>query len=244
MIVGAVVVLVAVVFGVRAMSAPVQRAGQPTIAVPAPSGTRFLSPSPSPTGTATINPTAATTSSGAAPSKSPRVSIKATGDFNWADVTAAAAGSSGTLYRYAVAVESSAKLKADSVATTIAGVLNDPRSWTGDGEVRFALVAPAKADVKVYLASTATAKALCGGDGEAGYTCVDDDTVVINVGQWRNAPEGYADDPGDYRTFLVNHAIGHLIGQKHAECAGKGKKAPVMLQQGAGLFGCTANPWP
>lgn len=244
MIVGAVVVLVAVVFGVRAMSAPVQRAGEPTIPVPAPSGTRFLSPSPTPTNTATMNSTATTTASDASPSTSPSTTVKATGDFKWSGVTAAAAGSSGTLYRYAVAVESSAKLKADNVATSIAGVLNDPRSWTGDGEVRFALVAPSKADVKVYLASTATAKDLCDGDGEAGFTCVKGDTVVINVGQWKSAPEGYAGDLGSYRTFLVNHAIGHLIGERHAECPGKGKKAPVMLQQGAGLFGCTANPWP
>ena len=241
-IVAAVVMLVAVAFGVRALSAPVERAGEPTIPVPAPSGTRFLSPSPSPSGSATTSPSGTASTSSATPARTP--SIKATADFDWADVTAAAAGSSGTLYRYSVAVESSAKLKPNSVAGSVADVLNDPRSWTGTGEVRFALVAESKATVKVYLASTKTASALCDGDGEAAYTCVQGDTVVINAGQWRSAPASYAGDLGDYRTFLINHAFGHLIGEKHAECAGKGKQAPVMLQQGAGLFGCTANPWP
>lgn len=241
LVIAAVVTLVAVVFGVRAVSAPVEKAGAPTIAVPAPSGTRFTSPSPTPSATGTESPSS---SASASPSASPTKSIKASGDFDWATTTAAASGSQGTLYRYAVAVESSAKLKVNSVAGDIAGVLNDPRSWTGDGDVRFALVSQAKAEVKVYLASTKTASSLCDGDGEAGYTCVVGDTVVINAAQWKTAAAGYAGDLTRYREFLINHAFGHLIGKKHAECGGKGKKAPVMLQQGAGLFGCTANPWP
>ena len=241
LVIAAVVALVAVVFGVRAVSAPVEKAGAPTIAVPAPSGTRFTSPSPTPSATGTESPSS---SASASPSASPTKSIKASGDFDWATTTAAASGSQGKLYRYAVAVESSAKLKVNSVAGDIAGVLNDPRSWTGDGDVRFALVSQAKAEVKVYLASTKTASSLCDGDGEAGYTCVVGDTVVINAAQWKTAAAGYAGDLTGYREFLVNHAFGHLLGHKHAECGGKSKKAPVMLQQGAGLFGCTANPWP
>ena len=240
LVIAAVVALVAVVFGVRAVSAPVEKAGAPTIAVPAPSGTRFTSPSPTPSATGTESPSS---SASASPSASPTKSIKASGDFDWATTTAAASGSQGTLYRYAVAVESSAKLKVNSVAGDIAGVLNDPRSWTGDGDVRFALVSQAKAEVKVYLASTKTASSLCDGDGEAGYTCVVGDTVVINAAQWTTVAAGFG-DLTRYREFLINHAFGHLIGKKHAECGGKGKKAPVMLQQGAGLFGCTANPWP
>ena len=240
LVIAAVVALVAVVFGVRAVSAPVEKAGAPTIAVPAPSGTRFTSPSPTPSATGTESPSS---SASASPSASPTKSIKASGDFDWATTTAAASGSQGKLYRYAVAVESSAKLKVNSVAGDIAGVLNDPRSWTGDGDVRFALVSQAKAEVKVYLASTKTASSLCDGDGEAGYTCVVGDTVVIHAAQWTTAAAGFG-DLTRYREFLINHAFGHLIGKKHAECGGKGKKAPVMLQQGAGLFGCTANPWP
>ena len=53
LVIAAVVALVAVVFGVRAVSAPVEKAGAPTIAVPAPSGTRFTSPSPTPSATGT-----------------------------------------------------------------------------------------------------------------------------------------------------------------------------------------------
>ena len=245
LIIGAVVALVAVVFGVRALSAPVERAGAPTIAVPSPSGTRFTSPSPSasPSGTSTATTSASASASGN-PSSTPKSTTKSSGEFDWATITAAASGSQGTLYRYAVAVESSAKLKADSVAGTIAGVLNDPRSWTGSGDVRFALVQKSKATVTLYVVSAKTAESLCGSAAVAAYTCVKGNTVVLNADQWKAAAPSYAGDARAYRTFLINHVTGLLIGKSEAKCGGSGKKAPVMLQQGAGLGGCKANAWP
>lgn len=241
LVVGAVAALIAVVFGVRALSAPVEKAGAPTIPVPSPSGTRFTSPSPSPSptgterGTATGSPT---------PSSKPASSIKATGDFDWSTATVAASGSSGTLYRYVVGVESSANLQANSVAGTIAGVLNDPRSWTGDGEARFALVGESKAEVRIQLASTKTAAAVCGSDAAASYACAKGKTAVINAAQWKTPPASFAGNLAAYRTFLINHAVGLLLGKSEADCGGKGSKAPVMMPQGAGLNGCKANPWP
>lgn len=244
LIIGAVVALVAVVFGVRALSAPVERAGAPTIAVPSPSGTRFTTPSPSASASGTTSATTSATALATSPSSTPKSSTKASGEFDWATTTAAASGSQGTLYRYAVAVESSAKLKADNVAGTIAAVLNDPRSWTGSGDVRFALVQKSKAGVSMYVASAKTAQSLCGSAAAASYTCVKDTTVVINADQWKTAAPSYGGNAGAYRTFLINHVAGQLIGKREATCGGSGKKAPVMQQQGAGLSGCKANPWP
>jgi hypothetical protein len=247
LVIGAVAVLIAAVFGVRALSAPVEKAGAPTIAVPAPTGTRFTSPSPSPSPTGTESGSASASASAnasASPSSKATSSIKASGDFDWSTATVGASGSAGTLYRYVVGVESSAKLKANSVAGTVADVLNDPRSWTGDGDVRFALVGEAKAEVRIQLASTKTAAALCGSGAQPTYTCVKGKTVVINAVQWKAAPASFAGDLDGYRTFLINHAVGQLIGKSEAQCGGKGKKAPVMMQQGAGLNGCKANPWP
>lgn len=243
LIVASVAVLVGVVAGVQALSAPVERAGVPTVPVPAPTGTRFTSPSasasPSPDPSATASGTTTATAS-----SSPTGTMKASGEFDWAKVTASAAGSQGQLYRYAVAVETSAKLKADSVAKTVAGVLNDPRSWTGDGDVRFALVAESKATVQLYLTTAATAAVLCGSDADTGQACTKGDVVVINAERWKSVAPTYAGDADGYRTYLVNHAIGQLLGKGRANCAGKGKKAPVMMQQSADLRGCIANPWP
>lgn len=223
-------------FGIRALSAPVERAGVPTIPVPPPSGTPSPSASASPSATTTGSPT--TTAS-----TSPRSTMKASGDFAWASVTASAAGSKGTLTRYAVATETSAKLNANTAATTIAGVLNDPRSWTGDGDVRFALVGKAKATVTLYLASPATAATLCG-SSRAADSCTKGNTIVISAERWKSAAATYTSDAAGYRTYLVNHAVGQFLGKSTAGCAGKGRKAPVMMSQSADLRGCVANPWP
>ncbi|MFT4215906.1 MAG: DUF3152 domain-containing protein [Micropruina sp.] len=243
LIVVAVAALVGIVAGVQALSAPVERAGTPTMPVPAPTGTRFTSPSPSPSSSTTPTTSGSASPTGTA-SSSPRSTMKSSGAFNWASVTASAAGSQGKLYRYAVAVETSAALKADSVATTISGVLNDPRSWTGAGDVRFALVARSKATVNLYLASAKTAATLCGSDDGAADACTDGDTVVINAERWKSTAAGYAGNTAGYRAYLINHAVGQLLGEKAASCPGKGKKAPVTMEQSGDLRGCVANPWP
>ena len=243
LIVGVVAALVGIVIGVQALSAPVERTGEPTVPVPAPSGTRFLSPSASPSASPSVSgPASGSPSPSATASATPSSTMKASGEFDWAGVTASAAGSQGKLYPYAVAVETSAKLKADATATTIAGVLNDPRSWTGNGDARFALVAKSKATVQLYLASGTTAAILC--DSDAAYTCTNGNLVVINAERWKSGAPTFPGDNAGYRTYLINHAVGQLLGKGGATCAGKGKKAPVMMQQSTNLRGCVANPWP
>ena len=50
----------------------------------------------------------------------------------------------------------------------------------------------------------------------------------------------------DYRTYLVNHEVGHLIGLRHPtpRCPTPGAPAAVMEPQTGGLVGCVGNGWP
>ena len=70
---------------------------------------------------------------------------------------------------------------------------------------------------------------------------------MINQTRWRHASPSWnrAGRPvREYRHMVVNHETGHWLGHGHLGCAGRGRPAPVMMQQSKGLAGCRHNPWP
>ncbi len=241
-IVVGVVLLVAGVVWANGMTAPVHRQGRPTTSVtplPAPT-TATPTPTPTPSGSGSPSPTASSTPTSAPSADWPRVT--SSGKFETAGVSVPAAGSAGTVHRYSVRVETSAKLDADKVGRQVAAVLNDPRSWAGSGSVRFALVPdPGKADFTITVAAPGTAGKICRIDG--GGSCVEAGDVVIDASWWRGLPPTYQ-SRGGWQSYLVNHGVGRLLGEKAADCTKKGKPAPVTMAQSADLGGCVSNPWP
>jgi hypothetical protein len=223
----------------RAMVTPVTRVGEPTATVqPLPAPT---SATPSATPSATGSPTASG-STQPSPSPSATPTMKSSGKFTASSVQIGPVSSLGALQHYSVRVETSSGLKADKVAKQIAGVLNDPRSWTGSGSIRFGLIAnAAKADFSIVLAAPGTAAKSC---KTSSGTCINASDVVIDARAWRHTPSTYADATSDWQAYLVNHGLGTLLGEKAATCAKKAKSAPVMMPQDLDLSGCTPNPWP
>lgn len=145
--------------------------------------------------------------------------------------------------RFSVRVETTAKLDVDKVARQLAGVLNDPRSWTGSGGVRFSLVSdPGNADFSITLGAPATVAKLCKVDGAG--TCTDTADVLINAALWKAAQGDYAGNVTAWQSYLVNHGMGQLLGEDTAKCQKSGSPAPVMMAQAGDLDGCVANPWP
>ncbi len=239
LLIGIAVVVVLAALGVwgTAMVTPVTRAGQPTAVVSAPLSTASVSPSPTPASTATPSSTGTPTPG---PSKAP--TMKSSGTFDGATLTVAAVGSSGALRRYTVRVETSSGLKANQVAAQIAGILNDPRSWTGSGGIRFGLVKDAtKADFRITVAAPGTAAKTC---QVVSGSCVRGSDVVIDAQAWKTVAGTYAGVLPDWQTYLVNHGLGTLLGEKPATCTKRAKPAPVMMPQADDLLGCTPNPWP
>jgi hypothetical protein len=157
----------------------------------------------------------------------------------------------GRTVRWTLEVEGGLGVDTTALATTVATVLADPRGWQTKDGVRFVNVAPAEAeqgspvDLRITLASPDTTDALCAPLQTRGQvSCHNGGRVVLNARRWLLGAEAYGTDLAGYRTYLVNHEVGHGLGHGHAYCGGAGKVAPVMMQQTYGLKGCTAWPWP
>jgi Protein of unknown function (DUF3152) len=122
--------------------------------------------------------------------------------------------------------------------------LSDPRGWQRAG---FVLVFDPAAEFRVILAEAAEVDRLCLPYRTSGtYSCQIGPVVALNADRWRRATPQWTGDLDAYRVMLVNHEVGHLLGQKHpaVQCPGAGQPAPVMAQQSTELRGCRPNPWP
>lgn len=145
---------------------------------------------------------------------------------------------------YRVEVERGLPFRAPGFARAVDRTLGDARSWaarTGKPMVRV----DGEADLRIVLASPRTTDRLCAPLQTRGkVSCRNGDDVVINAWRWAEGAASFGDDLAAYRVYVVNHEVGHGLGRGHLPCPGKGKLAPVMLQQTLGLNGCRANPWP
>ncbi|MET8837195.1 DUF3152 domain-containing protein [Micromonospora sp. NPDC004540] len=170
------------------------------------------------------------------------------GSFAAADGRSPVAGHDGPLRRYRIEVERDAGQDADEFAATVDAVLGDPRSWIASGELRVQRVPEATAaDFTIYLATPATSERMCaeGGLSTERYTsCRLPGRVIINLARWMEGVPDYGAPLEVYRTYVVNHEVGHEFGELHQACPGPGAPAPVMQQQTYGLDGCLANAWP
>jgi len=151
----------------------------------------------------------------------------------------------GTLYRYIVEVERGLAIDGQRFAATVERILGDPRGWTAGGAVALQRVRSGPVAFRVTLASPTTTDRLCAPlDTDGIYSCEAGGRVVLNAWRWLRGARAYRTDLAAYRTYLVNHEVGHALGHGHASCPALGAPAPVMVQQTITTEGCHANPWP
>jgi hypothetical protein len=164
-------------------------------------------------------------------------------------------GRSGTLRRYRVAVETGAGEDVEVFGAAVDLALGDPASWIASGRLRLQRVPDhAGHDFTIYLATAETARRMCaaGGvnvrvNGRPYTSCRASRKIIINLDRWRLSVDHFvaARVPlATYRTYVVNHEVGHELGHRHERCPGNGRDAPVMMQQTLFLNDCVANPWP
>ncbi|XVV04785.1 DUF3152 domain-containing protein [Actinosynnema sp. CA-248983] len=148
----------------------------------------------------------------------------------------------GKLYKYSIAVEDGIDAAdfggdRDAFARTVDGMLADPRSWIGTGQVAMQRVDSGQVDFIISLTTPNTTHGLCGFQIQYETSCWHPPTkrVVINVARWVRGAKAFNTDLSFYRTYAVNHEVGHVLKNPHEGCKENGQPAPVMMQQTFGV---------
>jgi len=173
------------------------------------------------------------------------------GSFRFASTTGPVLGTAGPIRRFRLAVESNISSKIVDMAALTAKVdatLGDARSWVGSRQYRLQQVPGSAAhEFTIYLSTPQTVNHLCAPLPTSGYTsCRQGAKVVLNLARWMTSVPYYTKGKvvlDTYRTYMINHEVGHALGHGHELCPRAGKPAPVMEQQTLGLHGCEPNPW-
>ena len=218
--------------------------------------------STAPTASATSGPTAAEQLAEAEAAATPTVvPTPGIGDRSEADIEVSGSGTyTGALtgpirfgssidveneVTFSVAVEDGIGVSATAFARVVDEALADPRSWAAAQDLSLVRI-ERDGDFQIVVASPETTDALCSPMQTIGQlSCAINDVVAINVIRWETASAGWTADIETYRTWVLNHEIGHQVfGTGHRQCAGVGELAPIMQQQSIALDGCIPNPWP
>lgn len=102
---------------------------------------------------------------------------------------------------------------------------------TSGGDFTVILASPAEIDAAHEVCSPS-------------WSCRVGNQVLINDVRWQEGTTSWTETLAEYRSYVVNHEVGHWLGLGHSDCPSGGAPAPVMQQQSIDLQGCVANVWP
>ncbi len=122
--------------------------------------------------------------------------------------------------------------------------LDHPRGWRNGG-VQFRRVARGGGFTLVLAEASWLPR--FSSSCSSSWSCRVGRYVIINQERWKHATRSWNAAGGPlrgYRHMVVNHEVGHWLGRGHAGCPGRGRLAPVMMQQSKDLRGCRFNAFP
>ena len=75
-------------------------------------------------------------------------------------------------------------------------------------------------------------------------SCAEQGILVVSAYQWAAGNKAFGENTVAWHDYMINHPIGHLLGEPDATCGGTGQLAPVMQNQELDITPCLANGWP
>jgi hypothetical protein len=213
--------------------------------------------SDTPTPSITPTPTPTPTPIPAPPAAKPRAASKSSMNSNVTSYLFGPAQPSPTcgapgarVVRFRVLVERGLQTTPAAFVADLRKVLCDQRSWIGSGKVRFRYDpnGPLLIGLRTPESTEQRCMALINLSVNHYYSCATRSEVVLNSDRWFGGSRYWPGPVAVYRQMLVNHEVGHTLGQRHRSCPKDGNPAPVMMQQSKGLTTggntCKPNPWP
>jgi uncharacterized protein DUF3152 len=152
--------------------------------------------------------------------------------------------------RFRVLVEQGLPTTPSQFVAELRKVLCDERSWIGSGKVQFRYDpnGPLLIGLRTADSTEDRCMALIHLSVNHYYSCATRSEVVLNSDRWFHGSDFWPGPVPAYRQMLVNHEVGHALGQHHRSCPKDGNPAPVMMQQSKGMTTgsntCKPNPWP
>ncbi len=92
--------------------------------------------------------------------------------------------------------------------------------------------------------SSVTPSASSSVDPDQEISCAEQGIIVVNAYRWADGLKAFGEDRTAARAYLLQHFLGHLLGESDATCETVDERASVMVDHEFDIAPCLPNGWP
>jgi hypothetical protein len=144
-------------------------------------------------------------------------------------------------YTFRTSVDSELKHKESEIefAFLVTVFLNDPNGWNARGYTF--TYSEKDPDIVIRLSTPLTIVSKCGLPKNLSCAEMHGKNVYLNSDRWFSGAPKSKLSLENYRSYMVLHEVGHILGFEHETCPCAGCPAPIMMQQTLGIGKCNPN---